>query len=240
MNTVKRDKTRRHTENSTRHLAGPDHPRAPGVAPGGANRDSVGYKISKRLLDIVGAFFLLALSFPLMLTLAISIKITSPGPVLFRQVRLGRNGNKFSLLKFRTMVSNAEQQLAARSDLQQQYEASFKIVNDPRITPLGAFLRKTSLDELPQMLNVLEGSMSLIGPRPIVPGELRKYGSFGDKLLTVKPGLGGIWQVSGRSDTTYEERVALDMRYIDDHSFSLDLLLLVQTAASVLTCRGSA
>ena len=200
---------------------------------------STGYRVVKRLMDILGALLLLTLGFPLMLTIAILIKLTSPGPALFRQIRLGRNGFRFSLLKFRTMAANAEQQLAARADLQQKYETSFKIADDPRITRLGVFLRRTSLDELPQIINVLEGSMSLIGPRPIVPTELKKYGPWGEKLLTVKPGLGGMWQVGGRSDTTYAERITLDMHYIDHCSVWLDLWLLVKTAVSVLTCRGS-
>lgn len=197
------------------------------------------YSATKRLLDISGALILLALSFPLMLLIALAIGATSPGPVLFRQTRLCRHGKRFWLFKFRTMVPNAEQQLQVSADLRQRFEAGFKIENDPRITSLGAFLRRTSLDELPQFINVLMGSMSLIGPRPIVPAELQKYGSSGEKLLTVKPGLGGLWQVSGRSGTTYDERVLLDMEYIDRSSFALDLSLLVRTAFSVLTCRGS-
>ncbi len=233
MNTLKKDKCQKDYRPKNKY-------RLPTPGPAsGAQREAAGYQIAKRLLDMAGAAFLLALSFPLMLTIGVLIKATSPGPILFRQVRLGRNGSKFWVLKFRTMARDAEQQLASHPDLLQTFEVSFKIVNDPRITPVGAFLRKTSLDELPQMLNVLEGSMSLIGPRPIVPGELKKYGAYGQKLLTVKPGLGGLWQVSGRSDTTYEERVALDMRYVDHHSLPLDLWLLLRTAASVLTCRGS-
>lgn len=202
-------------------------------------RGSASYRFVKRLMDILGALLLLAFGFPLMLTIALLIKMTSPGPVLFRQIRLGQNGIRFPMFKFRTMVVNAEQQLAIRADLQQKYEASFKIANDPRVTPFGAFLRKTSLDELPQIVNVLQGSMSVIGPRPIVSVELRKYGSWSEKLLTVKPGLGGMWQAGGRSNTTYAERIALDMRYIDHCSVWLDLCLLVKTAISVLTCRGS-
>ncbi len=204
-----------------------------------ARHAAPGYAATKRLLDIVGASALLTLSFPLMLLIALAVGATSRGPVLFRQARLGRHGRKFRMYKFRTMVPDAEQLLRSRADLKQRFEAGFKIENDPRITPLGAFLRKTSLDELPQLLNVLLGSMSLIGPRPIVPTELKKYGTSGEKLLTVKPGLGGLWQVSGRSDTTYDERVLLDMKYIDHASLSLDLSLLLRTAFSVLTCRGS-
>ena len=201
--------------------------------------DTVAYVFVKRLTDICGALFMLAVGFPLMLTVALLVGVTSPGPVLFRQTRLGRGGVQFSLYKFRTMVVNAEHQLATRADLQQKFENSFKIAGDPRITPLGAFLRRTSLDELPQVINVLEGSMSVIGPRPIVPAELKKYGPWGEKLLTVKPGLGGMWQAGGRSDTSYAERIALDMHYIDHRSLWLDFSLLVRTAICVLTLRGS-
>lgn len=201
--------------------------------------DTGAYALFKRLMDITVALSMLAVTFPLMFVVAFLVKLTSPGPVLFRQTRLGRYGVKFSMLKFRTMAVNAEQQLATRADLQQRFEDSFKIIGDPRITPLGRFLRRTSLDELPQILNVLEGTMSVIGPRPIVPLELKKYGPWGEKLLTVKPGLGGMWQVSGRSDTSYDERVALDMHYIDYRSLWLDLCLLGKTAICVLTLRGS-
>ena len=201
--------------------------------------DPKGYAFVKRLGDVGGALLLLALGFPVMLAIALLIKLTSPGPVLFRQVRLGRHGDLFSMFKFRTMVINAERQLALSPELTRAFEATFKIARDPRVTPLGAFLRRASLDELPQVINVLGGSMSLIGPRPIVPAELVKYGPWGEKLLTVKPGLGGMWQANGRSDTTYAERVALDTYYVDHRSVRLDLSLLAKTVVSVLTCRGS-
>ena len=201
--------------------------------------DSAGYRFVKRLMDILGALLLLMFGFPVVLAVALLIRVTGPGPVLFRQTRLGLNGTEFSLFKFRTMVVSAERQLADYADMRQRFEESFKIANDPRITPVGAFLRKTSLDELPQVVNVLQGSMSLIGPRPIVPIEMGKYGPCGEKLLTVKPGLGGMWQTHGRSDTTYAERIALDMYYIEHRSVWLDLYLLVKTAACVLTRRGS-
>ena len=198
-----------------------------------------GYRNTKRVLDLAAALIFLILISPIMLAVAVSIKLTSRGPVLFHQMRLGRKGRPFRLFKFRTMVSDAEQRLAAQAELQEKYAASFKIANDPRVTPVGAFLRRTSLDELPQLINVLEGSMSLIGPRPIVPVELEKYGPYGEKLLTVKPGLGGLWQASGRSDTTYDQRIALDMRYVDRASLREDFRLLIKTAVAVLTCRGS-
>jgi lipopolysaccharide/colanic/teichoic acid biosynthesis glycosyltransferase len=137
------------------------------------------------------------------------------------------------------MVADAEQRLEQDSTLRQEFAASYKIKNDPRLTRIGAFLRKTSLDELPQLINVVKGDMSLIGPRPIVPSELSKYGMYADKLLTAPPGLGGLWQASGRSDTSYDERIALDMRYIDSKSLRLDMVLLVKTAAAVTRRRGA-
>ena len=207
----------------------------PGRTPGG----TAGYRLVKRVLDILGTLLLLLFCFPLMLGIALLIKTTSPGPALFRQRRLGRTGQPFMIVKFRTMSVNAEQQLASRPDLRRQHEETFKLAADPRITGLGRFLRRTSLDELPQVINVLKGSMSVIGPRPIVPQELVKYGDLGEKLLLVKPGLGGLWQVSGRSSTTYAERVRLDMHYIDCCSLWLDFTLLLRTVAAVLTCRGS-
>lgn len=212
---------------------------AESLAHGSLRPATPGYAAAKRLMDVFGSLLLLLLGFPLMLVIAFAVGATSRGPVLFRQARLGRHGREFWLYKFRTMVPNAELLLQSRADLRSRFEDGFKIENDPRITPIGTFLRKTSLDELPQFLNVLLGTMSLIGPRPIVPAELKKYGTSGEKLLTVKPGLGGLWQVSGRSNTTYEERVLLDMEYIDHSSLILDLSLLLRTAFSVLTCRGS-
>jgi lipopolysaccharide/colanic/teichoic acid biosynthesis glycosyltransferase len=137
------------------------------------------------------------------------------------------------------MVPNAESLLAARKDLQGLFLKNYKLDDDPRVTRLGKFLRKTSLDELPQLWNVVAGEMSLIGPRPIVEPELSKYGDNASRLLTVKPGLGGVWQVSGRSDTSYPERVLMDMHYIDNQSLQFDLQLIVQTALAVLWRRGA-
>lgn len=197
------------------------------------------YEVCKRGLDIVASLTLLTLLSPLLVAIAVGVKLSSPGPILFRQKRLGRGGATFWCLKFRTMVRDAESLLAQCHQLRARFDENYKLIQDPRITRLGAVLRKTSLDELPQLWNVLRGDMSLIGPRPIVEPELSKYGSHGSRLLLVKPGLGGMWQVSGRSDTTYAERIAMDMAYIEARSFWLDLKLLVATALVVIKGRGA-
>ncbi len=193
----------------------------------------------KRGCDLVGSVGLLVMAVPVMLAVAAAIKATSPGPVLFKQQRLGRGGVRFQCYKFRTMDVDAEDQLKAGDDLRARFQANYKIAGDPRITPLGCFLRRTSLDELPQLWNVLRGEMSLIGPRPIVPPELSKYGEHADRLLRVKPGLGGLWQVCGRSGTTYTERVSLDIRYVETRTFWMDLWLIVLTVVVVLRTRGA-
>lgn len=198
-----------------------------------------GYDLLKRALDIALVLPVLLLVFPLFLILAILIKTTSPGPVLFKQKRLGKGGREFWCYKFRTMVADAEEQLHQRADLREKFLEGYKLLHDPRVTRVGAFLRKTSLDETPQFLNVLLGDMSLIGPRPIVPPELSKYGVFAPKLLTVKPGLGGLWQACGRSNTSYRERIEFDMIYIDHRSFWLDIKLLILTALCVVRGRGA-
>jgi lipopolysaccharide/colanic/teichoic acid biosynthesis glycosyltransferase len=197
------------------------------------------YEICKRGTDIVGALTLLLVTLPLFLCVTILIKLTSPGPVFFRHKRLGRNGKEFWLVKFRTMTVDAEERLSKDSQLREQFAASYKIKGDPRITGLGDFLRKTSIDELPQLWHVLKGDMTLIGPRPIVQPELSKYAIYGKKLLAVKPGLSGFWQAFGRSDTTYTERVLMDMQYIDHRCLSLDLRLLLLTAVAVLKKSGA-
>jgi lipopolysaccharide/colanic/teichoic acid biosynthesis glycosyltransferase len=197
------------------------------------------YEVSKRAIDLAGSALLLVALAPVFAAVALAVRATSPGPALFRQRRLGRNGREFWCYKFRTMVVDAEEQLRRRTDLRERFEANFKIKDDPRLTPLGRFLRRTSLDELPQLLNILRGDMSLIGPRPIVPHELAKYGEHGDLLLTVKPGLGGLWQVRGRSDTSYEDRVRLDVEYIRRRRLALDLELILRTAVVVVWGRGA-
>jgi undecaprenyl-phosphate galactose phosphotransferase len=191
------------------------------------------------VIDIVASLLILFLLMPLLVAIAIGIKLSSRGPILFEQKRLGRGGKLFWCYKFRTMVRDAEFELARRGDLLAQFHENYKIKDDPRVTWVGAILRGTSLDELPQLWNVLRGDMSLIGPRPIVEPELQKYGVHASRLLTVKPGLGGIWQVSGRSDTTYADRVAMDMRYVESRSLGLDLRLLIRTALVVIQRKGA-
>ena len=203
------------------------------------DRFASAYEVSKRMLDILGAVCAILVFFPVLIGIAVAIRATTKGPVLFRQRRLGRGGAEFWCYKFRTMVVNAEQLLEADHQLRDRFHESYKLKDDPRTTPIGVWLRKTSLDELPQLFNILTGTMSLIGPRPIVPPERIKYHDFVDKLLSVKPGLGGYWQVYGRSDTTYEHRVQMDMTYVDQRSFRLDVKLLLLTVFVTVKRQGA-
>lgn len=197
----------------------------------------------KRLFDMFASLALLLLLSPFLLALTVVIKVCSPGPAIFAQERLGSGSRRIRIYKFRTMVSNAdevlEQLLQANAELREEFAREFKLKDDPRITPMGNFLRKTSLDELPQLFNVLKGEMSLVGPRPIVPEELDNYDSQAKYLLRVPPGLTGLWQVSGRNDIEYAERVKLDMFYINNWSFWLDLVILLRTLPAVLMRKGA-
>jgi len=198
------------------------------------------YKTRKRFFDFISSLIAIVVFSPLFLILGVMVKLDSPGPVFFGHTRLGKYGKKIKVYKFRTMVTNAEEILRnLPSDMKREFEENFKFENDPRITKLGAFLRKSSLDELPQLLNILIGNMSVVGPRPIVENEIEKYGIYGDKLLTVKPGLTGNWQASGRSDTTYDERVQLDMQYIDKRNFWIDIKIIFKTVFVVLKKEGA-
>ncbi|HKO61704.1 MAG TPA: sugar transferase, partial [Pyrinomonadaceae bacterium] len=197
------------------------------------------YQLSKRGLDICASLVLLLMAMPVLLVVAVLVKLTSKGPVFFAHRRLGQNGKEFDCLKFRTMIADAEERLKRDPKLRKQFEEKFKLEDDPRITPLGSFLRRTSLDELPQLFHVLTGKMTLVGPRPIVQNELSKYSIYANKLLSVKPGLSGLWQVCGRSHTTYPQRVMMDMHYIDHRSFTLDLQLLLLTATAVVKKSGA-
>jgi len=198
------------------------------------------YKIRKRFFDFISSLIAIVVFSPLFLILGVMVKVDSPGPVFFGHTRLGKHGTKIKVYKFRTMVTNAEEILKnLPADMKREFEENFKFENDPRITKLGAFLRKSSLDELPQLLNILIGNMSVVGPRPIVEKEIEKYGIYGDKLLSVKPGLTGNWQASGRSDTTYDERVQLDMQYIDKRNFWMDIKIIFKTVFVVLKKEGA-
>lgn len=193
----------------------------------------------KTVLDVmVAALGLLALA-PLLLVIAIAVKRDSPGPVFYRRRVIGREGREFHAFKFRTMYVNGDDLLADRPDLQKELRETQKLKSDPRVTRIGRWLRKCSLDELPQLFNVLLGQMSLVGPRMISPAEAAKYGRMKMNLLTVKPGITGIWQISGRSDISYEERIRLDMHYIRNYSLWLDLLILLRTVPAVLSGRGA-
>lgn len=197
------------------------------------------YQAVKRAMDIsLATLFLIVLS-PVFLLIAAAIAFQDGFPVVFKQKRVGKGGKPFQMYKFRTMVKNAEEVLRSRPDLMEEYRRTYKIQNDPRISKLGRFLRKTSLDELPQLFNVLKGDMSLVGPRPIVQDELEKYGDAKHLYLALKPGCAGLWQCSGRSDTSYTERVALDEQYFMRSSLRYDVGILCRTALAIVVCRGA-
>ncbi|MFQ6881609.1 sugar transferase [Clostridium sp.] len=198
------------------------------------------YLALKRFIDILGSTIGILILSPIFIIICIAIKFDSPGPVVFGHVRKGKGGKDIKVYKFRTMYSNANEIFENFTPQQkEEYYKNFKLDNDPRVTKLGGFLRKTSLDELPQLFNILKGDMTIIGPRPIVEKEVEKYGDKAEKLFSVVPGLGGYWQANGRSDTTYEERVEMDMYYIDHMCFTLDAKILFQTIFSVLKGEGA-
>jgi exopolysaccharide biosynthesis polyprenyl glycosylphosphotransferase len=196
--------------------------------------------VSKSILDYAAILFSLPFLLPLFLLIATLVKVDSPGPVFYRRRVLGIGGKEFDALKFRSMVVNGDEILEQRPDLKAELAANHKLKEDPRVTRMGKLLRRTSLDELPQLINVLLGQMSLVGPRMISPAEKEEYGQMQHNLLTVKPGLTGLWQVSGRSDLSYVERVQIDMHYIRNYSIWLDLqILFFQTLPAVFRKRGA-
>ena len=200
---------------------------------------SEGKLLLKRLLDLFGSLVGLILLSPLMIGTAIIIKVTDPGPIFFSQVRSGRNGRKFRMHKFRSMVVNAE---ALKAKLMAQNEMDgpvFKMKHDPRITRIGRFIRKTSIDELPQLFNVLLGEMSLVGPRPPLPSEVAKYKPWQRRRLSVKPGITGPWQVSGRNEISFEQWMEMDLEYIDNWSLWLDIRIIFMTVPVVLMKKGA-
>ena len=198
------------------------------------------YPVVKRLMDIIGAAVALVLLAPFLVLVAMAIRLESPGPALFKQTRVGLNGRQFTLWKFRSMRQDAE---ARRADLDEQNEmvggVTFKIKTDPRITQTGKWIRKLSIDELPQLWNVLMGDMSLVGPRPAVPSEVAQYTAYESRRLLAMPGLTCIWQVSGRSDLPFDVQVQLDIDYLYRRSVVYDLWLIVATIPVVLTGRGA-
>jgi exopolysaccharide production protein ExoY len=196
----------------------------------------------KRGFDIAAASASIILLLPLFCLIALAIKLSDGGPVFFRHRRVGLNGSSFGCLKFRTMVVDADQvlqrHLAQDSEAARQWAELHKLKKDPRVTPLGAAMRKTSVDELPQLLNILRGDMSFVGPRPIVAAEVPKYGDCIEHYLSTRPGLTGPWQVSGRNDVDYATRVALDRQYVEQWSFWRDLAIIAGTVRVVVTSRG--
>ena len=198
------------------------------------------YRVIKRILNLLCSFVGVIVLSPFFLIISLLIKVTSKGPVFFVHERVGLNGKKFKLIKFRTMVKNAEEMIASFSKKQKkEWEENYKLKDDPRITKIGKFLRRTSLDELPQLINILKGDMSIVGPRPVVDEELNWYGDKKDKLLSVKPGLTGWWAVNGRSNVPYPERCDLELYYVDHISFALDVKIILKTLGAIIKKDGA-
>lgn len=198
------------------------------------------YDFIKRFIDLIIGVVGLAICLPFFIIIAIAIKLDSKGPVFFKHKRIGKHGKDLYIYKFRTMINNAEDAIKDFTPEQKkEFEENFKLENDPRVTRVGKILRKTSIDELPQIINILKGEMAIIGPRPIVKSELEKYGVNKNKFLSVVPGLTGYWAANGRSDVSYEERMAMELYYVDHRSLIFDLKIFVKTIGSVLTGRGA-
>lgn len=198
------------------------------------------YQYVKRASDIVISLIALVVLSPVFLLIAVLIKKESDGPVFFIHKRIGKNGEKIGIYKFRTMVQNAEDLIKHFTPEQmKEFKENFKLENDPRITKIGKILRKTSLDELPQLINILKGELSLIGPRPVVEDEVEKYGKNKSKFLSIKPGLTGYWAANGRSSVSYNERMKMELYYVDNVSLKLDIKIFFKTIASVFKKEGA-
>lgn len=198
------------------------------------------YLVFKRMFDITTAVIAVITLSPLFFIIAILIKLTSPGPVFFTQQRCGQDGRMFQCHKFRTMVPDAIGLLERDPELKMVYTEQWKLSRDPRITTVGRVLRKTSLDELPQLWNVIKGDMSIVGPRPVQPDEMRMhYGRNAAEVTVARPGMTGLWQISGRSTLPYEQRVAIDLDYVRRRSMVFDLLIILRTVPALLTARGA-
>ena len=196
------------------------------------------YKLSKRLFDIFFSISIIIFCFPIFFILSILIKLSSRGPIFYSQIRLGKNKKPFKCFKFRTMNEEADDMLKKllieSEDFRDEFQRTQKLKNDPRITPIGKLLRRTSLDELPQFINVVLGEMSIIGPRPIVKEEQKRYGKNLNEVFSIKPGITGLWQVSGRNNLSYERRVNLDLIYVRNRNFYIDLNILIRTIGVIL------
>jgi len=203
--------------------------------------DNLSY-IMLRLIDITGSGIALIIFFPLILVISVLIYVTSGSPILFKQIRIGKNGTNLKIYKFRTMINDAEKVLKNDRKLYQKYvenDYKLKLEEDPRITKFGHFLRKSSLDEIPQILNVLSGKMSIVGPRPIVPKEIERYGQHVNEFLSVKPGITGLWQVTGRNEIDYPDRKYLDLIYVSNKSLWLDFKIILKTFVVVIKKIGA-
>ncbi|ELT45968.1 undecaprenylphosphate glycosylphosphotransferase [Arthrobacter nitrophenolicus] len=198
-----------------------------------------GQRVAKRLFDIVVSALLILLAAPAMACVAVLVKLDSPGPILFRQERVGIEGRHFRMLKFRSMVVDAESKLQELADQNEGSGPLFKMKNDPRITRIGGALRRFSIDELPQLFNVFSGSMSLVGPRPPLPREVEAYESDVRRRLLVKPGVTGLWQVSGRSNLSWQDSVRLDLYYVENWSLAGDLVIILRTVRAVFHSTGA-
>jgi len=199
-------------------------------------------RLMKKNFDYIVALFLTLLFSPFLILLYSVVYLSTNGYPIFKHRRIGKDGKSFNIYKFRTMYIDADkrlEELLEDEEIKAQWEAEFKLKNDPRITKIGAFLRKTSLDELPQIINVLQGKMSLVGPRPIIGDEIAKYGEYFEYFKAVKPGITGLWQVSGRNDIDYDQRVQLDVWYVRNWSIGLDIIILIKTFVAVLFRKGS-
>ena len=198
------------------------------------------YKMVKRIMDIVLSLIALVLLSPIFLIIALAIKLESKGPVFFKHTRIGKNGKIIKIYKFRSMVENAEDLIKKFTPEQmKEYKENYKLTNDPRITKVGKVLRKTSLDELPQLINIIKGELSIIGPRPVVQEELEKYGQNAQKFLSITPGLTGYWAANGRSCTSYEQRMEMELFYVDNLSFKMDMKVFFKTIGAVIKREGA-
>ena len=201
-------------------------------------KQSLAQRLFKRFGDIVFSLIVLVVAFPLFVFIALLVKLSSAGPIFYIQERVGRKYSRFGCIKFRTMYAESDDllfNLLSKSPaLKKEFQRDFKLRDDPRITPIGKFLRRSSLDELPQFINILRGEMSLVGPRPIVAEEIPRYGDSMEKVILVRPGLTGLWQVSGRNNLSYQRRVALDLIYATNRTILLDIRVIIRTIGVLL------